>query len=384
MAFSLQSITDALGSLIKKKSDDSVLGIDIGSSSIKVVQLRAGRGVAILETYGEIALGPYGGFPVGKSIKLAADKTATALADLMKEANVTATRAGVSIPYSSSLISMLDVPEVNKEQLKRIIPIEARKYIPLPISEVTLDWFVIPKEEKEPDAFDRIEKETVMQKRGNEVLLVAIHNDILQAYQTVMDTVGLSVSFFEIEIFSSVRAALGHSPAPAVVIDMGASSTKIYVIERGIVRLSHLLNMGGQQITEILARSLNWTFEKAERMKREVGLSESSAYSREENEKMHEAFASPLGRIFSESARVTVMYGKRYNKNVNHAVLLGGGASMPNLAPFAHEAMHAEVEVAHPFAKVEAPAFLEEVLRSIGPGFATAVGVALRKLSENG
>jgi type IV pilus assembly protein PilM len=341
MDFSLSGIKNVFDSLTKKGSDESVLGVDIGSSSIKVVQLRSSRGVAILETYGEIALGPYGNFPVGKSSKLSTETIATALTDLMKEANVTASHAGVAIPYASSLISTIDVPEVKKDQLKRIMPIEARKYIPLPISEVTLDWFLVPKEEKEQDAFDRIEKETMMQKKGNEVLLVAIHNDILRAYQTIMETVGLSVSFFEIEIFSAIRSVLSHSPTPTAIIDMGASSTKIYVVERGIVRLSHLLNMGGQQMTEILSRSVNWTFEKAERMKRETGLSTSPSYSREENETMHQAMHSPLGRIFSEAARVLVMYGKRYNKNVHHVVLLGGGASLKNLTPFAKEAIHA-------------------------------------------
>jgi type IV pilus assembly protein PilM len=198
-----------------------------------------------------------------------------------------------------------------------------------------------------------------------------------------METIGLSVSFFEIEIFSAIRSSVGHSPAPVAIIDIGASSTKIYVVEKGVVRLSHLLNVGAQQMTEILARSLDWTFEKAERMKRETGLNESSMYSREENDRMHEALASPLSRIFAEANRVLVTFGKRYNKNVSHVLLIGGGASMPNLTPFAHEAMHADVEVAHPFAKVESPAFLEEVLRAIGPGFATAVGVALRKLAQN-
>jgi type IV pilus assembly protein PilM len=383
MASILGGFKNALSLLTGKGKDESVLGIDIGSSSIKLVQLRASQGSAVLETYGEIALGPYGDMPVGKTVKLSVDKVATALSDLMKEANVTATHAGISIPFSSSLISVLDLPKVDKSQLKRMIPIEARKYIPLPISEVTLDWFIIPEEEKEKDAFDRIEKETVMQKKGQEVLLVAIHNEVLQAYSTIMSTTGLSASFFEIEIFSSTRSSLGHSPAPVAVIDIGASSTKIYVVERGVVRLAHLLNIGAQQMTEILARSLDWTFEKAERMKRETGLNESPTYSREENEKMRQAITSPLSRIFSEANRVLVTFGKRYNKNVNKLVLIGGGASMPNLAPFAKESAHVDIVVANPFSKVETPAFLEEVLTNIGPSFATAVGVALRKLAQN-
>lgn len=375
----LGSLTGALSSAGKSKS---VLGVDIGSSSVKIVQLRAQKGSAILETYGEIALGPYAGVAVGKATKLPIDKTATALTDLMKEANVTAQSCGVSIPFASSLISILDLPKVDEDQLKRMIPIEARKYIPVPVSEVLLDWYVIPSQEKDLDAFDRIEKETVMQQRGQEVLLAAIHNETLRAYQSIMQASGLAVSFFEIEIFSVIRSSLAHGTTPIAIVDMGASTTKIYVVEQGVVRLTHLLNLGAQQMTESLSRALEWPFEKAERMKREVGLNDSATYAREENDRMHETMMSNLGRIFTEVNRVLVSYGKRYNKNVSHVVFTGGGAALPGLTRAAQEALHAEVETAHPFGKVEAPAFLEEVLRQIGPGFAVAVGSALRKLAE--
>src|SRR3989344_4429679 len=177
MAFSLSDITQKISSVFGGGGGEgSVLGIDIGASSAKIVQLRASRGTAILETYGEIALGPYGGQPIGKAVKLSPEKTAEALIDLMKEANVTARSGGMSIPFSSSLISILDFPKVDQESLKRMVPIEARKYIPMPIASVSLDWFVIPQEEGEVSAFDRV-KETSSRPKGQEVLLVAIHND---------------------------------------------------------------------------------------------------------------------------------------------------------------------------------------------------------------
>ena len=108
-----------------------MLGIDIGASSAKIAQLRASRGVAVLETYGEIALGPYGGQPVGKAVKHSAEKIAEALIDLMKEANVTARSGGISIPFSSSLVSILDLPKVDKEALKLLVPMDDITYNPM-------------------------------------------------------------------------------------------------------------------------------------------------------------------------------------------------------------------------------------------------------------
>ena len=331
MAFSLGDIVQKLSSVLGRgvgSGDGSILGIDIGASSAKIVQLRTSRGAAILETYGEIALGPFGQQPIGKAVKLPPEKIAEALIDVMREANVTARSGGLSIPFSSSLVSVLDLPNVQPEQLKRMIPIEARKYIPIPINEVTLDWFVIPREEGEQSAFDRIEKETPMQAKGQQVLLVAIHNDVLQNYQIVATTAGLKINFYEIEIFSAVRSSVGHGIAPILVVDLGAATTKIYIVERGIVRLSHLLSIGGQHMTENLARSLGWEFEQAERVKRERGLVHSNTYSPDENDKIKTSLLSTLTRVFSEVNRVLLSYGQRYNKNVSRVILAGGGASL--------------------------------------------------------
>jgi len=378
MAFSLGKIFGSFTS----RADTSFVGIDIGTSSIKLVQLRASRGTAILETYGEIALGPYAQEPVGKVVKLEPEKLAEALKDLMKEANVTARGAGVSIPFSSSLITVINLPKVDAESLKRIIPIEARKYIPVPVSEVSLDWFVIPKDEAQDSAFADMQEKTPAASHGQEVLLVAIQNTVLRGYQSVMREAGLASAFYEIEIFSAVRAALGHGLAPVLVIDLGAATTKLYVVERGVVRMTHLLTVGGQQMTETLGRMLGWEFEKAERIKRERGLVEGSAWSGEENARIKEALLSTLSRVFGEANRVLLSYGQRYNKDVSSVVLTGGGASLPGLSEVAKSSLNAQVSLAEPFARTEAPAFLATVLHDIGTSFTVPVGIALRKLKR--
>lgn len=379
MEFSLGKLFSSL-----KSTDGSVVGVDIGTSSIKVVQLRASRGVAVLETYGEIALGPYAQNPIGKTVRVSAEKIAEALTDLMKEANITAHEASVSIPFSSSLLTVIDLPKVDAESLKRIVPIEARKYIPVPVSDVVLDWFVIPHEDAGSSAFDVIGAAD-RAKVGNkqEVLLVAIHNDILHTYQTVSANANLKVDFYEIEVFSAIRATIDHGIAPLLMVDLGASTSKLYIVERGIVRLTHIVTAGGQNMTETLARSMSWEFEKAERVKRERGLRESTSYSRTENESINTALLSTLSRVFGEVNRVLLSYGERSNKNVARVILTGGGASLPGLVDVARKSLNAEVTIADPFSHTEAPAFLDEVLKQIGPGFAVSVGLALRKLKHS-
>lgn len=382
MALSL-NLGSVFGDLLKKRPS-SVVGIDIGTSSIKIVQLKLTRGAPILETYGEIALGPYAKIPIGKAVKLPPEKITEAVQDIIKEANVSAKDGGMSIPFSSSLITILNLPKVSEEQLKQIVPIEARKYIPIAVSEVALDWFVIPKDETVQGEFDRVNPpDPIQAKGGQEVLLVAIHNTISRTYQALATACGITAQFFEIEIFSAIRSSVGHGLAPILFVDIGASTTKVYVVERGVVRLTHLVTMGGQQMTETLAVSMQWDFEKAERVKRERGLLQGATYSGEENEKINQAMLSTLSRIFSEINRVLLSYGQRYNKNIAHVVLAGGGASLPGLGEAAKSALSTEVEIANPFGKTEAPAFMGTVLKEIGPGFAVAIGLALRALKRD-
>ncbi len=113
------------------KGTESAIGIDIGPSSIKVVQLEKKRGKAVLKTYGALALGPYAGVEVGRATRLGADKVAQAMVDILREANTTTKVCGLSIPMSSSLVTVIEVPTTDPNELASMIPIEARKYIPI-------------------------------------------------------------------------------------------------------------------------------------------------------------------------------------------------------------------------------------------------------------
>jgi type IV pilus assembly protein PilM len=239
--FSLNTLTSFFANFAHDRSA-SVLGVDIGSSAIKVVQLRRDRGRAILETYGALALGPYANTEIGRATSLPAEAIVRALMDVLREANITAKDAALSIPYAASLVSVIKVPKVEERKLAQMIPIEARKYIPVPITEVMLDWYAIPDSSKTPADERQAASQT-------SVLLVAIHNDTIAKYQDIVKNSALSASFFEIEVFSTVRSSLDRGIAPVAILDMGASSTKLYITERGIVRESHIINRGGQDIT---------------------------------------------------------------------------------------------------------------------------------------
>ncbi|MDB5238928.1 MAG: hypothetical protein JWO00_263 [Candidatus Parcubacteria bacterium] len=360
-----------LSSLFKKES--SVLGIDVGSSSIKVIQIKKKRGKAVLETYGELALGPYGGVEIGRAVSLPPEKISEAIRDLLRESKTTTTSCGAALPLSSSLITFITVPPVPDKQLADIVSLEARKYIPVPLSEVFLDFSVIPKEETYENEADQAQAD----KAGRDVLVVAIHNEYLNEFQSVMNASGLQPSFYEIEIFSSIRAVLEQGVGTAMIIDMGARSTKLYIVERGVLRASHIINKGSQDITLALSKALSISVADAENMKRMKGLKGGPEYK-----ELTEIITVNLDYIFYEANATLLNYQKKYQKNVSKVILTGGGVLLKGFTDLAKISFQADVTYADPFSKLETPAFLAEEFATAGPEFTVAIGAVLRRLSE--
>lgn len=361
-----------------KSPETSVIGVDVGSSAVKIVQLRKKHGRAVLETYGEIALGPYAGVSVGQATNLPPEKIAEAITDLIREANVTTKNAGMSIPLRSSLVSLLELPKVDDKELKQMIPIEARKYIPVPISEVTMDWWVIPKEDNRYlDFVDNGSPQEKDKKEKVEVLVVSIHNEIIGHFNQIARDCELQTSFFEIEMFSTIRSLVDQNNAPVMIFDIGAAASKLYIAERGVIRASHIINKGGQDITISIAQAMSLPIERAEQLKRDFSSQEAAV-----QKNIKDIVSLTLDYIFSEAGSVILNYQKKYNKNIARVYITGGGATFPDVADVAAKTFQTEIVLGNPFDKTETPAFLSEVLKVTGMDFSVAVGLALRKLQE--
>jgi type IV pilus assembly protein PilM len=337
---------------------------------LKVVQLRREGGTAVLETYGELALGPYAGAEVGQATNLPASKIAETLKDLLREAAVTTTEAGVSIPFSRSLLTLVELPRrEDAAEQKTVIELEARKYIPVPVSEVQLDWFILP---------DALPEGAPLPQKVK-VLLVAVHNDELALLESVVQGANLAASFYEIEIFSTIRSVVDEPVKPVLVLDIGASATKVYVVETGVVALSHNIPEGGQDVTRTISAANNITMKKAETLKKEHGFKPSA-----DNGYTLETIELVFSRIFAEAKRALTQYETAHEKTVSGIILTGGGGVTKELARYAQSFFSIDVKIADPFGKTQAPAFMTPVLQDIGPEFAVAVGLALRKLQDLG
>lgn len=364
----LKTVQSALGGLLPKSAPGgSVAGIDIGSSSIKVVQMKKEKGTIILETYGEVALSPYMKQPVGMSVLATPEAIITALKDLFKEAHITAKNFVISLPSQASLIFMLTLPRASETNLSTIIPNEARKFIPVPLDEIALDYMVIPSRQTYAD-------EAAGKEANIEVLVVAVRNDTLLQYQNIVNTGELVPSEFEIEPFSIIRSGFHHEITPVMVIDVGAKSTRIFIVEYGIIRMFHVINRGSMFITEMLMRSMGLSFEKAEELKRTY-----MKHQAVDLKLVQKTISDGIGYILSESDAVLLQYEKSSQKLVQKVIISGGGALLEGFQNILTEHFKLPTETIMSFDKAQTPEFLHEVLKEGSPIFSVAAGLALKK-----
>ena len=295
-----------------------------------------------------------------------------AIGDAMREGTISSTNAAFSIPSAASLVFILDLPAaISEKDLATIVPTEARKYIPVPITEVMLDYWVIPHRQ---EGFYEENKDAAVP-ANSEVLTAAIHNETLNKYREIAKNAGLDADIFEIEVFASIRSTFAHELSAVLLIDVGASKTKLAIVEYGIVRVFHIVNRGSFDITKTLSESLGVPFSKAEDIKRAVGLKGSG-----QDHAASEVAKLTVDYIIGETKNVIGAFERKYEKPVSKIILTGAGSLMPGFRETMAEAFRTEVDYGNPFDKVEVPAFVANVLAETGPEFAVALGLALRKL----
>ena len=357
-----------ISSVFQKES--GFLGIDIGSSSIKVVQLKKEKERAILQTYGELSISGYAdNGEVGKAFTVVDTKLSDALKDVLREAQATVKKAVVSIPLKNSFLTTMEMPRLSDQEMKEAIPYEARKYVPIPLSEAMIDWWVMP-----PMSMDSAASSIGSPKRDFvSVFLAAVPKEVVEKYESILKKVGLEISGFEIEVFSFARSAIKRDLGSVLLIDLGASSMRLIIADGGSVRATHNVERGSQELSIALAQSLGVNFDRAELLKRESGI-----MHRPETEGVVSVLEPLVDFFASEGERFLLDWKRKGGRPISRVVLGGGGALLKGLVDVMIKRYGVEVEIADPFSKVVYPAFLEPSLMDIGATFTNAIGLALR------
>lgn len=340
----------------------SSLGIDIGTTSIKMVQLGKEGDRIKLETYGFIEnysrADGYTDALQSSSLKLLDSQVAEMIKTIVKEAKATTDKVTISIPIFSSFTTVMELPSMPEKEIASSIPFQARQYIPVPISDVVLDWEII----KSPNSKDE----------KIEVLLIAVPKEIISKYSRIAKFANLDLQALEVETFGLARSLLGNDKSPVALIDIGARSTGISIVDNGAVRIVYNVDTAGEELTQAVKRSLNLDLRRAEVLKKDIGLVK-EANGRD----VSRLLANVVDIIISEIERLSALYEKKARK-VEKVILSGGGANLLGIMDYMTEKLGMEVSIGDPFSRVMYPQILKPTLKEIGPIFSIAVGLAMR------
>jgi type IV pilus assembly protein PilM len=361
----VMSLLNNIVSALKSEGgiQNGVVGVDIGSSSMKVVELKDKNGVITLGTYGEIQLGPYAGKSIGESVNLEPKQEQEALIDIIRESSINAKSAVLAMPLSASFVTNVSIEADADADLSSMVRVEARKVIPASLSEVTLDW-------AEVETVSKDQKQSTSNTRH--VLIASIQNTALERFNILMKFVGLGKPPTEIECFSTIRGLYNIEEENIAVVDLGAVSSKLYIARKGMLMRMYRIRAGGALATKNISELKKVSFEEAEKLKFAI-KKENSDFA-----EIKRAHDSSYERAFREFNQVIKDYENKTGNNINTIYLTGGAAQFVGMDTYVKSILNREVYLANPFSKVSYPAFMDDNMHEIGPGFAVAVGAALR------
>ncbi len=329
---------------------NSILGIDIGTSNIKIAQVTHGE-KAVLDTYGIVNIAYQLG---GKNDETAIQQMAELLKSLTHRAGVTAKRCVISFPNSAVFSSVIELPQMSMKEMSTAVEFEAKKYVPLSLSEIDLSWTMVGEH---------------AEKNGRQkILLTAVPKQVTKNYMRVFSLAGLVPEVGEIEALALIRSLIGNTPNNCVIIDIGARSTGLNIIENGYLRLSRNLNIGGDTVTDKIAQSLNISVFRAEQFKKDFGVSGSTF--------IPDAIKPILNIIKNEVRQLLTIYESQ-NVRVEKVLLVGGGANLPGIVDFFQD-LRMQVELGDPLKTVAYSKELEKLLKRYELSLPIAIGLALR------
>jgi type IV pilus assembly protein PilM len=354
--------------IFPNKKIQNSLGIDIGTKVIRVVEISKNKGKITLENYGEVNLDVackefFRSFDK-KNLNPAVNNISLAIAAIIEATGIKTKKVVFSLPDFATFSTTFELPPMSKKDIANAIGFEARKYIPLPLSELVLDWQLMNKESL---------------KENNKVLVMAVPKIIVEQYKTIAEKSGLELTALEAEAMALKRAVIKETDPTTCLLEIGFQSTNINIVDGGFMKMSSSFDMAGKDLTYSLSETLNIPAGEAEEMKKNQGLSDSS-----ETKIAH--ILSPILSVISEKTKKVIKdFEIQEGKKVEKVVLAGGTSMMIGIREYFEKSLNQDesqilkVEIAKPFKDITYPQLLEKKMGEINLTYAIALGEALRK-----
>jgi type IV pilus assembly protein PilM len=373
-------------------SVNSYLGVDIGTASVKIVELENYKGQAKLKTYGYADINT-------NILKASTEKNNQLIADyikfIVKKSRMESRRAIAALPTFSVFTSIISLPPMPKKDLASAIKWEAKKFIPLPIEEMILDWKILNKKdfgseavakgsnklgnlfnksektdesaetkddseaaeapEKKNTNLDEVVDRGVSGAKSYRILLTAAPKNLVSRYLDIFKRTNLDLVSLETEAFALSRSMMGNDMSSVMIVDIGSNNTDICVIEDGVPILNRGIDSGGQVITQAIMNSMNVNVDRAEQFKRDFGLMTGA------NRSVPNTIQNALSPIINEIKYVFDVYQRQGDTKIEKIVLAGGSAFLPSLPQYLSELLNLSVIIGDPWDRIIYPLDLKPV-----------------------
>ncbi|HBK34767.1 MAG: Type IV pilus assembly protein PilM [Candidatus Uhrbacteria bacterium GW2011_GWE2_40_58] len=366
------------------KKSNSFLGVDIGASSIKVVELGIEKGRPKLLTYG---YSEYRGSEQHLSPFEDVKGTGTLLAEICKKAGSKSVVAMAALPTSGVFSTIISIPAVkDQKEQQRLVDAEVSKLTPLPIEQmITYSTFFDgekgnekkdQKKEKQPS----VEKTQQKEEKNVRVLVTGAAKTLVQKYVEIFKVAKLSLQAIDTEAFALTRALIGKDKSATLIIDLGSQRTNLTIVEKGIPFISRSMNIGGDTITRRLQEQMQFSFTEAERMKRDLGVTSQTQAREETLPPLLETFIQSLLNEIRYAFQLYANMEMAQQKNVEKVILTGGSAHLPGIPHYLSKSLNLNVYRGDPWARISYPEELRPVLDEVGPRMSVAIGLAMREM----
>ncbi len=339
------------------KIPEPIIGIDIGYDTLKVIQIRHGSNKHRLLAYNRIPIPPRSLQHYQNSKQVLVESLKKALREA-KPHRINSTYVISGLPEAKVFTTVLQVPPMTLKEMTEAIPIQATKYIPMPIENLNIDF--------QPLAPNW---------EGNiDVLVVAAPKTLVERYAEIFSNAELTLFALETKPIANSRSLLTKDDTePILIVDIGAEGCGLTLFDNKIIRFTTSLPQGGNIFTKSIATQLGISEKEAEASKRKYGITG-------QDNRVALAMESDLNEIIEEIMRAINYYEERTakNKKVSKIRLCGGASQTPGLIKYMEDKTRRKVEIGNLLANLtpgSAKIFGEEpVVR-----YTTAIGLALRK-----
>ena len=349
--------------LLMQKSNN-VIGLDIGTSSIKLIEIEESKGGYRLKNFGISTL-PKDAIVNGSIVNH--DAVVGSIQQILSNLKIKTRDVVASISGHPVIIKKITMPLATDEELEESIKFEAEQYIPFDLEEVNVDFQVLTVEEEKADQMN--------------VMLVAAKKVMINDYTKVLSDAGLTPVILDIDVFALENAFEINYPLDedqnAALIDVGASTININVIKGGLSAFTRDVFLGGNQITEDIQKQFGISFEEAETLKTSGDVNRDDFGGKEIVKQVCDNIASEIQKSLD-------FYSSTTYESVNKIYLSGGCAKIPFMKEIIEEKLNVSTEIIDCIrtVKYDENVFDPDYIKDISPLASVGIGLALRRLGD--